>query len=187
MRDGTSSGAHTDGFWKRHLDKIGLGGTLFVALRCLGFPAPVQISEEFGNKFFPNRSEAKTRCRRQDGPRLAGNWPFSNPRILAGRRKSSSRLFKRSSQEPNTVEAHKRDLPRKRKRVEDWLTHTPPSLMNQGQKAIRSPSSPKRTLNASNSSSAFIQANSPSRFLLTRKRLRCNLQIRRKCNKFVTF
>jgi hypothetical protein len=50
--------------------------------------------------------------------------PFNNPRILAGRRKSSSRLFKRSSQEPNTVEAHKRDLPRKRKRVEDWLTQT---------------------------------------------------------------
>jgi hypothetical protein len=41
MRDGTSSGAHTDGFWKRHLDKIGVGSTLFVALCCLGFPALV--------------------------------------------------------------------------------------------------------------------------------------------------
>jgi hypothetical protein len=43
MRDGTSSGAHTDGFWKRYLDKIGVGGTLFVALCCLGFLALVSI------------------------------------------------------------------------------------------------------------------------------------------------
>jgi hypothetical protein len=34
------------GFWKRHLDKIGVGGSLFAALCCLGFPALVSILNE---------------------------------------------------------------------------------------------------------------------------------------------
>ena len=54
MRDGTSSGAHTDGFWKRHLDKIGIGGSLFAALCCLGFPALVSIHSVVGLGFLIN-------------------------------------------------------------------------------------------------------------------------------------
>jgi mercuric ion transport protein len=35
--------AAAKGFWKRHLDKIGVGGSLFAALCCLGFPALLSI------------------------------------------------------------------------------------------------------------------------------------------------
>ena len=54
MRDGTGNGPHTDGFWKLHLDKIGLGGKLFVALCCLGFPALVSIHSVVGLGFLIN-------------------------------------------------------------------------------------------------------------------------------------
>jgi mercuric ion transport protein len=39
------------GFWKRHLDKIGAGGSLFAALGCLGFPALVSIISAVGLGF----------------------------------------------------------------------------------------------------------------------------------------
>jgi mercuric ion transport protein len=42
------------GFWKRHLDKIGVGGSLFAALCCLGFPALVSILSAIGLGFLLN-------------------------------------------------------------------------------------------------------------------------------------
>jgi hypothetical protein len=42
------------GFWKRHLDKIGVGGSLFAALCCLGFPALVSILSAIGLGFLIN-------------------------------------------------------------------------------------------------------------------------------------
>ena len=39
------------GFWKRHLDKIGVGGSLFAALCCLGFPALLSILTAIGLGF----------------------------------------------------------------------------------------------------------------------------------------
>src|SRR6516162_415462 len=58
MRDGTSSGAHTDGFWKRHMDKIGVDGWLFAAPCCLGFPALVSILPAVGLGFLVNHDMA---------------------------------------------------------------------------------------------------------------------------------
>jgi hypothetical protein len=46
MKGGTSDRA--PGFWKRHLDKVGVGGSLFGALCCLGFPALVSILSAIG-------------------------------------------------------------------------------------------------------------------------------------------
>jgi len=43
-----------NGFWKRHLDKIGVGGSLFAALCCLGFPALVSILSAIGLGFLIN-------------------------------------------------------------------------------------------------------------------------------------
>ena len=43
-----------NGFWKRHLDKIGVGGSLFAALCCLGFPALVAILSAIGLGFLIN-------------------------------------------------------------------------------------------------------------------------------------
>src|SRR6266545_6303326 len=40
-----------DGFWQRHLDKIGVGGSLFAALCCLGFPALLSIISAIGLGF----------------------------------------------------------------------------------------------------------------------------------------
>ena len=54
MGDGTSSGAHTDGCWKCHLDKIGVDGWPFAALCCLGFPALVFILPAVGLGFLVN-------------------------------------------------------------------------------------------------------------------------------------
>jgi mercuric ion transport protein len=48
MTYGTSDRARTGGFWKRHLDKVGVGGSLFAALCCLGFPALVSILSAIG-------------------------------------------------------------------------------------------------------------------------------------------
>lgn len=42
------------GGWKRHLDKIGVGGSLFAALCCLGFPALVSIVSAVGLGFIIN-------------------------------------------------------------------------------------------------------------------------------------
>jgi mercuric ion transport protein len=39
------------GFWKRHSDKIGAGGSLFAALCCLGFPALLAIVSAVGLGF----------------------------------------------------------------------------------------------------------------------------------------
>jgi mercuric ion transport protein len=38
-------------FWKRHLDKIGVGGSLFAALCCLGFPALLSVLSAIGLGF----------------------------------------------------------------------------------------------------------------------------------------
>lgn len=43
-----------DGFWKRNLDKIGVGGSLFAALCCLGFPALLSIVSAIGLGFAVN-------------------------------------------------------------------------------------------------------------------------------------
>jgi hypothetical protein len=40
-----------NGFWKRHLDKLGVGGSLFAALCCLGFPALLSILSAIGLGF----------------------------------------------------------------------------------------------------------------------------------------
>lgn len=41
-------------FWKRHLDKIGVGGSVFTALCCLGFPAVLAILSAAGLGFLIN-------------------------------------------------------------------------------------------------------------------------------------
>lgn len=38
-------------FWQRNLDKIGIGGTAFAALCCLGFPALLAIVSAIGLSF----------------------------------------------------------------------------------------------------------------------------------------
>jgi len=43
-----------DGFWKRHLDKLGVGGSVFAALCCLGFPALLSILSAIGLGFLIN-------------------------------------------------------------------------------------------------------------------------------------
>lgn len=42
------------GFWKRNLDKIGVGGALFAALCCLGFPTLLSILSVIGLGFIVN-------------------------------------------------------------------------------------------------------------------------------------
>jgi mercuric ion transport protein len=47
-----SSEVYRDGgFWQSHLDKIGVGGSVFAALCCLGFPALVPILSAIGLGF----------------------------------------------------------------------------------------------------------------------------------------
>jgi len=46
--------ATTDGFWETHLDKIGVAGSLFAALCCLGFPALLSILGAIGLGFLIN-------------------------------------------------------------------------------------------------------------------------------------
>ncbi len=41
-------------FLKKHLDKIGIGGSIFAALCCLGFPALLSILSAIGLGFFIN-------------------------------------------------------------------------------------------------------------------------------------
>lgn len=41
-------------FWQRNLDKIGIGGTTFAALCCLGFPALLAILSAIGLGFLIN-------------------------------------------------------------------------------------------------------------------------------------
>lgn len=41
-------------FWKRNLDKIGIGGSIFAALCCLGFPALLSILSAIGLGFIVN-------------------------------------------------------------------------------------------------------------------------------------
>lgn len=41
-------------FWKRNLDKIGIGGSVFTALCCLGFPALLSILSAIGLGFIVN-------------------------------------------------------------------------------------------------------------------------------------
>lgn len=43
--------ARAEGWWRRNLDKIGLGGSLFAALCCLGFPALLAIVSAIGLGF----------------------------------------------------------------------------------------------------------------------------------------
>jgi len=42
---------NNDGFLKRHIDKFGVGGSLFAALCCLGFPALLAIVSAVGLGF----------------------------------------------------------------------------------------------------------------------------------------
>jgi mercuric ion transport protein len=42
------------GFWKKYLDKIGIAGTIFAALCCLGFPALISIISAVGLGFLIN-------------------------------------------------------------------------------------------------------------------------------------
>lgn len=41
-------------FWKRNLDKIGIGGAVFAALCCLGFPALLAVVSALGAGFLIN-------------------------------------------------------------------------------------------------------------------------------------
>lgn len=41
-------------FWQRHLDKVGVGGSVFAALCCLGFPALLSILSAVGLGFLIN-------------------------------------------------------------------------------------------------------------------------------------
>jgi mercuric ion transport protein len=43
-----------DSFWKKHTDKVGVAGSLFAALCCLGFPALLSILSAIGLGFFIN-------------------------------------------------------------------------------------------------------------------------------------
>jgi mercuric ion transport protein len=45
---------NADGFWKRHLDKVGIGGALFAVLCCLGFPALISVVSAIGLGFLIN-------------------------------------------------------------------------------------------------------------------------------------
>ncbi len=42
------------GFWNRNLDKIGVGGSIFAAFCCLGFPALLSILSAIGLGFIVN-------------------------------------------------------------------------------------------------------------------------------------
>jgi MerC mercury resistance protein len=54
MNDTSSQPRPNNGFWKRNLDKIGLGGSLFAALCCLGLPALLSILSAIGLSFLIN-------------------------------------------------------------------------------------------------------------------------------------
>lgn len=41
-------------FWSKHTDKVGIGGSLFAALCCLGFPALISILSAIGLGFIVN-------------------------------------------------------------------------------------------------------------------------------------
>ena len=54
MNDILSQPRASNGFWKRNLDKIGVGKSLFAALCCLGFPALLSILSAIGLGFLIN-------------------------------------------------------------------------------------------------------------------------------------
>jgi mercuric ion transport protein len=54
VKEALTDRAREVGFWKRHLDKIGVGGSLFAALCCLGFPGLVSILSAIGLGFLIN-------------------------------------------------------------------------------------------------------------------------------------
>jgi hypothetical protein len=43
MNDTLSQPHHGNGFWKKHTDKVGVFGSVFAVLCCLGFPALLSI------------------------------------------------------------------------------------------------------------------------------------------------
>src|SRR6266446_311224 len=43
-----------DSFWKKHTDKVGVAGSIFAALCCLGFPALLSILSAIGLGFLIN-------------------------------------------------------------------------------------------------------------------------------------
>src|SRR5216684_8837647 len=47
-------GTTHDSFWKKHTDKVGIAGSLFAALCCLGFPALLSILSAIGLGFLIN-------------------------------------------------------------------------------------------------------------------------------------
>ncbi len=50
----TSSTGKAGGFWSRHLDKVGLAGSLIAALCCLGVPAVLAVVSAVGLGFLVN-------------------------------------------------------------------------------------------------------------------------------------
>src|SRR5262249_62392659 len=56
MNDTLSQPRPSNGFWKRNLDKIGVGGSLFAALWCLGLPALSSILSAIGLSFLINNA-----------------------------------------------------------------------------------------------------------------------------------
>jgi len=49
-----STSSTNTSFWRRHLDQIGVGGSIFAALCCLGFPALLAIMSAIGLGFLIN-------------------------------------------------------------------------------------------------------------------------------------
>jgi mercuric ion transport protein len=47
-------GTTHDSFWKKHTDKVGIAGSIFAALCCLGFPALLSILSAIGLGFLIN-------------------------------------------------------------------------------------------------------------------------------------
>src|SRR5712691_4411180 len=51
MANSDRHGDEASGFWERHLDQFGVGGSVFAALCCLGFPALLSILSAVGLAF----------------------------------------------------------------------------------------------------------------------------------------
>jgi hypothetical protein len=54
MNDTLRQPPHGNGFWKKHTDKVGVFGSVFAALCCLGFPALLSILSAIGLGFLIN-------------------------------------------------------------------------------------------------------------------------------------
>ena len=56
MKKGAPHGVREVGFWKRQVDKIGVAGSLFAGLCCLGPPALISILSAIGLSFLINNA-----------------------------------------------------------------------------------------------------------------------------------